>query len=285
MAIGAPPVTIKACKSFNGLATCPILTACLCYQPPSCSLTSSPALSAPRSARLGVQLPGFYLSFQLGLQTIVALVVAGLTASGADWLLHDHPALGKRSTLQHWLLPALTAWVIELPLSQLPLGPLWWLGFLLGGLLIVLVLVAEYIVVDPDDARYLPASATLTAVSFTLYLVLAAALRFAGLRLYLLLPALMLGGFLVSLRAFQLRLPGKSRLLQAGVIAFITTQLAAVLHYWPLSPVSFALALLAPAYALTGLIENLEEGESGLQVLIEPGLIILLIWGIALWLN
>lgn len=241
-------------------------------------------ISAPER-ELAIQLPGIYLSVRLGLQTFVALLVAGLTASGADWLLHDHPALGRRSTLQHWLLPAMTAWVIELPLSQLPLGPLWWLGFLLGGLLILLVLVAEFIVVDPDDARYPPASAALTAVSFTLYLVLAAALRFAGLRLYLLLPALLLGGFLVSLRAFQLRIPGKQLVLQAGLIAFVTAQLGAVLHYWPLSPVSFALALLGPAYALTSLFENLAEGERSMQALIEPGAILILIWGIALWLN
>jgi hypothetical protein len=61
---------------------------------------------------IAVQLPGIYLSIQINIKTIVALLVAGLTATGADWLLRDHPAIGKARSFEHWLLPALTAWVI-----------------------------------------------------------------------------------------------------------------------------------------------------------------------------
>jgi len=117
-----------------------------------------------------VQLPGLYLSVPVNVQILVAFVVAALTAIGADWLLRDHPALRRRRTLEHWLLPALTAWVIGMPLFQLPLSPLWCGGFALGGALLILVLVAEYIVVDSEDARQAPAAAVLTAVSFALFL-------------------------------------------------------------------------------------------------------------------
>ena len=105
---------------------------------------------------LAIQLPGVYLSVEINVRTFVTLLVAGLTASGADWLLRDHPALGDRSTLEHWLLPALTAWVIGIPLFQTPPGPIWWAGFALGGGLLMLVLVAEYIAVDPEDIRQPP---------------------------------------------------------------------------------------------------------------------------------
>jgi len=234
---------------------------------------------------LAIQLPGFYLSIQVNAVTFVALLVAGLTATGASWLLRDHPALVNQTTFEHWLLPALTAWVIALPLFQLPLNPVWWIGFALGGILLILVLIAEYIVVDPDDVRHQPAAAGLTAVSFALYLVLAAALSFAGLRLFLLLPALMLASSLVSLRTLHLRLPGQWAYAQAGIIAVITGQMAAALHYWPLSPVSFGLALLGPAYALTNLMGNLAEGEPAQQAIVEPGVVLFLVWGAALWIH
>ena len=234
---------------------------------------------------LAIQLPGFYLAVQVDVHTFVALLVAGLTATGADWLLRDHPALGKKSTLEHWLLPALTAWVISLPLGQLPLGPVWWVGFTLGGALLVLVLVAEYIAVDPDDVRQPVAAAGLTALSFSLYLALVVALRYAGGRLFLMLPALTLAAGLISLRTLRLRLHGQWAFAPAGISALLIGQFAAALYYWPLSPVAFGLALLGPAYALTSLIANLAEGEAYGQAVIEPAVVLALVWGAALWLR
>src|SRR4030065_523678 len=67
---------------------------------------------------IAAQLPGIYLSVEINFRTIVALMVAGLTASGAHWLLRDHPGLKGRSTFQHWLLPALTAWGAAAPLDR-----------------------------------------------------------------------------------------------------------------------------------------------------------------------
>jgi hypothetical protein len=234
---------------------------------------------------LATQLPGLYLAVQVNVQTVVAFIVAGLTAAGADWLLREHPALHHRPTVEHWFLPAMTAMAIGLPLFQIPLSPLWWAGFALGGGLILLVLVAEYIAVDAEDARQAPAAAVLTAVSFALYLVLASGLRFADLRLFLLLPSLALAGGLVALRTLRLRLSNRWLLLEAGLVALITVQIGAALRYWPLSPVAFGLALLAPAYALTNLFGNLAESMPLRQAIIEPAIILAFIWGAALILG
>ena len=76
-------------------------------------------------------------------QALAALLIAALTASGADWLLRSHPYLGRQNTLEYWLLPALTAGVISLPLFQLPLSLVWWVGFASAGLLLILVLLGE----------------------------------------------------------------------------------------------------------------------------------------------
>lgn len=235
--------------------------------------------------QIAVQLPGIYLEAQINFRTLVALLVAGLTAAGTDWLLRDHPARGKKPLFQHWILPALSALVIAIPLSQMPLSTLWWVGFALGGAALILVLVAEYIALDPDDIRMPLASAGLIAISFALFLALAVALRFSGARLFLILPGLSLAAGLVSLRTLHLRLHGQWALVQAGMVVFVIAQLVAALHYWPLSPVPYGLVLLGPAYALTSLFARLEEGESLRQAILEPIVILVLVWGAAIWIR
>ncbi len=231
------------------------------------------------------QLPGIFLVYSFNVRTLVVLIAAGLTASGTDWLLRDHPALKGGSTIEHLLLPALTAWVIGIPLFQLPFGLAWWAVFAMGGALLILVLVAEYIVVDPEDVRHAIASAGLTAVSYALYLILAIAMRSSGVRLFLFLPALTLAAALVSLRTLHLRLLGRWKIWEALVIAVVVGQITAALQYWPLSPVAFGLGVLGPAYALTSLIGGLEEGEPLRQAAIEPLVVIAVAWGAAFWLH
>jgi len=228
---------------------------------------------------------GIYLPILINVHTVIAFLVAGLTAAVADWLLRDHPLISSHSSIEHWLLPALTAWVIGYPLFQLPLSFLWWAGFILGGTLLMLVLVAEYIAVDPDDVRQPVAAAGLVALSFALYLILAIAMRFGGARLVQILPALTLAAWLVSLRTFHLRMHGRFAFIQSGIIAFASAQITAGLHYLPLSPVSFGLLLLAPTYSLTSLIANLAEEIPFRQAIVEPALVFLILLASALWLR
>ena len=229
-----------------------------------------------------MQLPGVYLDIQINVFTMVSFLVVGLTAAGADWLLRDHPAIGRQSTIEHWLLPTLTAWVIGQPLFSLPIGPLWWTGFGLGGGLLMLVLVAEYIVVDPDDVRQPAAAAVLIAVSFALFLALVVELRVEELRLFQIIPLLALGAGLVGLRTFHLRLRLWA-IVEAGLVAFLVGQIGAALFYWRISPAAYGLILLGPAYGLTSLISSLADGDSWRKALIEPVLVLIVVWGAALW--
>ena len=234
-------------------------------------------ISLPLSS-FSLQLPGLFISFSINLITFVTVIVAGMAAAGVAWLIDDHPSIGRESRVEHWLIPTLTAWVIGVPLSQLPLGILWWVGFLIGGTILMLVFVAEYIVVDAEDVRQPLASAGLTVVSFGLYLILAAGLRYANLRLYLVLPALTLTAFLISLRTLHLRLSGRWAFLQAGIVALLVGQLVAALHYWPLTPVAYALVLLGAAYSLTILMTSLLKETTLRQALVEPGIVLLFFW-------
>jgi hypothetical protein len=230
-----------------------------------------------------INLPGIVLYFQVSFATVVSLLVAVLAAVGTDWLLQGHPHLGKRNTIQHWILPALTTWVIGVPLNTLHGSLEWWAVFAFGGILLVLVFVAEYVVVDLSDVRHAPATVGLTAVSFALFLTLAIAIRAGSFRLYLLLPALVIPMALVALRTLYLRLNGRWCVTWTTGIAFVIGQVVIGLHYWPLSPLSFGLILLGPSYGLTSMAGSLEEGQPWRTTWIEPALMMAVMWILAMF--
>jgi hypothetical protein len=230
---------------------------------------------------VGFQLPGIYVAFTVNFATVTSILAAVLAAIGADWLSRSHPRFKAGQNWRQWLLPGLTAWVLGVPLSTLEVGLEWWAVFGLGGLLLVFVFVAEYIVLDPSDTRVAPATIGLTAVGFALFLVLAIALRASGQRLFLELPALMGAVFLVVLRSLYLRLGGRLVWVWPAVIAVFIGQMAAGLHYWPLSPLQHGMILLASAYALTSIAAAVEEGRSLRAAWAEPAIMLGVLWGLA----
>jgi hypothetical protein len=225
---------------------------------------------------------GVALSLPLNLTIAATLLAAGLTAAGMDWLLRGHPHFGQENTFQHWLLPALTAFVIGLPLYNPQAGSSWWVSFVMGGVLLLLVFISEYIVLDPSDVRYPAASAGLIALSFALFLILISGLSYAAARLVLVILVVFPASALVALRALHLRLAGRWEFAWAGGIGLVCTQFAAALHYWPLEPIQYGLLLLGPLYALTGLAINLGEDMSTRRAGIEAGIVLVLFWATAL---
>jgi hypothetical protein len=234
---------------------------------------------------LELQLPGFFVSIPLNITTIMNLLTAGLTATGMDWLLRGHPSLHGKPTYQWWILPTLTTFVISIPLSLLPDGTPWWIGFAVSGSLLIFVFIAEYIVVDPSAPYYTASLAGLTAISYALFFILAVALRYGDLRLFFTLPALFLFAGFASLRILHLRLSGRWEYAWALGIAFVCVQAAAGLHYWPLSPIQFGLMLSGPIYGLTNLAINLHEELPSRRAALEPAIATALCWGLAIFIR
>jgi len=230
---------------------------------------------------LEAQLPGFFLSIPLNIPVLMNLLTSGLAATGMDWLLRGHPSLKGRPTFQWWLLPTLTTFVISTSLSILPAGRSWWIGFAISGVFIFFVFLAEYIVVDPDAPSYPASIAGLISISYTLFFILAVALRSSGARLFLLLPALFIASVLASLRIFHLRSSGRWEFAWAIGIALVCIQVAAGLHYWPLSPIRFGLMLIGPLYGLVNLSSSLSENIPVRRAVLEPAIITALCWGLA----
>lgn len=237
------------------------------------------------SLEISKQFPGLYLELSISVNLVISILVAGMTAAGANWLMHEHPAAQGKRVSVHTILPALTALVIGIPLSGIPVGIGWWIGLISGAFILVLVLIAEYIAVDQNDVQLPLASAALSAVSFALFLVLAGALRSSEVRLLYTVPILVLAAWLVSLRVTNLRLHGEWTIYESAIIAFLIGQFTAAFNYWPLNPIAFALVLLGPSYALVSLFCNLIEERPVRQVVFEPVVSLLIAWGAALILH
>jgi hypothetical protein len=202
-----------------------------------------------------------------------------------EWLLSDHPSREGQNTLTHLILPALTAAAIGYPLGLIESGPAWWVILALGSILVVLVLISEYISLEPIDIRYPLAMMVLSGTSYSLILILTIALRTADLRLYqllLLLPAIYA---FFSLRILNFRLGGRWRFNWTAVITLIITQVLIALYYWPFSPVRFGLLLLGPAYALIGIAASQEEKPDIKNVYIEPLIVMGIFWILAIFIQ
>ena len=226
----------------------------------------------------------FFLTYPVSLTTAMTVVAAGLAATGMDWLLRGHPALASRRTVEHWLLPTLTTLVVGAPLSLLPDGSSWWVAFAIAGVALVMVFMAEYVAVNPLAPSYLAAMGLLIALSFAVYLILLTTLRASSPRLVLSVPAIFIASGLVSLRALHLRLQRWEFFWALG-IAVISAQLASALHYWPMSPLRFGLALVGPLYALTALAGSLGESTPMRRAGVEPIVALALAWGAAVFLG
>jgi len=239
-------------------------------------------IQSPRFT-LSVTLPGFYFAYPLSLSTAMTLLAAALSTTGMDWMIRDHPSLGKRSNVEHLLLPTLTTFVIGGLLGALPDGGAWWAALGLGALLLVGVYVAEYITMEPSSPNYGLARAGLTALAFAIFLIMVTALRFTGPRMFLVVPVVFVAAGLISLRILHLDGTDRWDFPWAAGIGIVCAQLGAALHYWPLVPIQFGLALTGPLYALTILSGGLNTENIPLRRAVAGPLIILgLAWAAAI---
>src|SRR5690606_29161378 len=144
---------------------------------------------------------------------------------------------------------------------------------------------SEYIVVDPDAPYYSLSVAGLTAISYTLFFLLAVALNASGVRLYILLPALFVASALTSLRILHLWMSGKWEFAWSLGIGLVVAQLASGLRYWPVTPVQFGLSLAGALYAMINLLVNLGENVSLRRAVLAPAIVAALSWGLAIFIR
>ncbi len=236
------------------------------------------------SFTITLELPGFYFALPLTLGTFMTILAAALTTAGMDWLIRFHPALGTKTNIEHLMLPTITTFVIGAPLSLLLNGTIWWAGFAFGAILLVSVFLAEYITIDPSAPTYALARAGLTALAYALFLILATSVRFSGARMFVMTPALFIVAALISLRILHLDGTDRWDFPWAIGIGMVCAQIGAGLHYWPLTPIQFGLALTGPLYALTMLSVSIAENIPLRRAVVAPAIVLGIAWATTIFL-
>ena len=234
---------------------------------------------------LSLNLFGFFIDLNFDFGSVIAIFTAIMSAAGSHWLVLSHPSQNTLSSkwysyVRHWIIPVFTAFVITTTLNVMARGNAWWVVFGLGSFLLMMVMIAEYNIVDISNINHPIASVGLIALSFTLYLILAIAIRTADTRLYIGLPVLVLAAGLVCSRTMYLRLHGKWLLEWVAVITLVMSQLIIGFHYLPLKPIQFGIFSLGILYALTSLFCALYEKRERFALLAEPLSMLLLIYTI-----
>lgn len=210
---------------------------------------------------------------------LIQVSVAALISTGADSFIRAHPYFlqhpGQRA-LRHWVLPGLTALLLGAALNALRAERIWWLGLGLSVLALLAVLVTEYLVVDPDDARRDAASLTLTALTYALALALFGLLRYLGYRA--LLSASLCGGaaVLMALRLMALRLEAlntgaaqRRTVLYALLTGLICAEVFWAVTYWRVTAGAAALWVTIPFYVSLGVAQQHLAGRLTRRVGIE----------------
>ncbi|MBI3161329.1 MAG: hypothetical protein HYZ23_02405 [Chloroflexi bacterium] len=240
-------------------------------------------IQSPRLT-LTIDLPGFYYAYPFTLGTAMTVLAAALTAAGMRWLTQSHPALGQRPNIEHLMIPTLTTFVMGAPLALLS-GRAWWIGFAASAFILLVVLQAEYITIDPSAPAYGFARAGLTALGYALFFILVTSLRFSGARMFLLVPVIFLTAGLICLRILHLDGADRWDFPWAFGIAFVCAQIGAGLHYWSLSLIQFGLIVTGLLYALTTLSMNLAENIPLRRATLGSAIIAGTAWAAAIFLR
>ncbi len=251
-----------------------IVSACIliCY-------STLPFIQLP-GRELPLAIFGIQIPLRINFYNLMSLIAAAIAASGADWMLRDHPLVGTHTALPHLILPALSAGALGFPLGLLESGLEWWIILAFGSMLIITLLVAEYISMDSQDSRYPLALMVLSAVSYGIFFLLTIALRAANSRLYIMLLTLPSFFIFLCLRILHFRLGGRWRFEWTAVITLIISQCIIAFYYWPLTPIRFGLFLLGPVYALLGIAASLEENHDIRKMAYDPLVMLALVWAL-----
>ncbi len=217
---------------------------------------------------------GLLLRFEVNTRNLMLTLTAALTAAGADWLIRAHPwrATG-RSTREHWVLPGLAALGVGAILARLPMGPTWWLGLGLSAVLLIAILATEFIVSEADDPRHDTAALVLATLAHLFLVGALFAIRATGQRATFAVPLVFLSTGAVAWRHLKLELPERRVALQASLVGVVLAQISWGLHYWPLTPLRFALILGLANYLATGIAGAYMREEFGRAARVEFSLV------------
>jgi len=194
-------------------------------------------------------LAGLVVRIEVNRAFILIVLASAVTIAGADWLARTHPR-GPRGAarLEPAIIPGLATLAAGAILTRVEAGPALWVGLILAAAMLMATLLAEFVVIDPEDPRRLAASIGLTILAQVLLTFAFFALFGLGVRAFFAVPLSFAAAAAVSWRLLRLRVPESRPVLYAAAIGAAIAQLTWALYYLPLTAIQPALVLGLLAY-------------------------------------
>ncbi len=210
---------------------------------------------------------GLLIKIEFRPQSVMLLLAAALAAAGSEWLIKRERS--QKLTFEHWVIPSFAAIAIGFIVMRIPSGPQLWLGLVMGAILLVAVLTAEFIVSLEGDPRRDNIAIALRGLAFLLLTGSFYAMYEIQLRAIFAIPLMMIMSSLIAWRLFRLAFPDIPLWTWASLLGILSAQLGVGLHYYPLSPLVTSLLLGMVNYVLYGLILTHVEGGISRKHIIE----------------
>jgi hypothetical protein len=211
---------------------------------------------------------------------LIALLLVGITCAGTDTIVRSHPAarhMEARYSFVTWTLPALTVVLSTVLLSRAPTRLYQLGGYVLTGLILILVISAEYYTVDPAGKRYLAARLGLNGWAYLLAAVVFILIYSAKARSLISATGVTLVSALLALEFLRSAGRGFGRTaLYAAIAGLCTGEIIWAMNYWRISGITGGLILLVGFYVATGLANQQLQGRLNRRVLVEYGVVALL---------
>src|SRR5512136_2657847 len=157
---------------------------------------------------------GSLLTIPLSQTATMAALLVGITCAGTDAIVRSHPTARRieaRYSFVTWTLPALTVLLAVVLLPQAPTAFYQIGGMALNGLVLILVISAEYVTVDPEDSRYPIARLSLNGWAYLLALVIFVLIYSLKARSLVSATAVMLVSSLLALEVLRIAGQGFTR--------------------------------------------------------------------------
>jgi hypothetical protein len=204
---------------------------------------------------------------------LMAILLVGITCTGTDAIVRSHPTAQRieaRYSFVTWALPALTVLLAAVLLPRAPTLLYQLAGLVLTGLILVIVISAEYYTVDPADSHYLLARLSLNAWAYLLALVVFVLIYSAKARSLISATGVAIVSALLALEFLRSAGRGFGRTaLYAAIAGLCTGEIIWAMNYWRISGVTGGLILLLGFYVATGLANQQLQGRLTRRVLIE----------------
>jgi hypothetical protein len=223
---------------------------------------------------------GSPLTISISQTALMAALLVGIVCAGTDTIVRSHPTAQRieaRYSFVTWTLPALTVLLAAVLLPRAPTRLYQVLGLALTGLILTLVISAEYYTVDPAGRRYLAARLSLNAWGYLLALVIFVLIYSAKARSLISATGVTLVSTLLALEF--LRSAGRGfgqTALYAAIAGLCTGEIIWAMNYWRISGLTGGLILLLGFYVATGLANQQLQGRLSRRVLIEYGAVALI---------